>query len=251
MKRFNLLVSFIIIFILGLSIYSCEKESRIKQNSSVNGEVELRRGWGAVVADVWGLANGIATGAYYGGHLGPNGAVIGGMLGGVAGCVYGSYTYGCKTNTIQIYVDSLVPMAPANGNTINNPYDYIGVLHNQLLNKYLKSSISSSATGHENPEILNALITDVLTELDGDEFNFDPNSFDLEEFRNNFVSNFVSNENLDYERSIISILRDFNNEDIDNSTELEAFVTGKLANNLSKEELIGIAVLRYSFYYWQ
>ncbi len=47
------------------------------------------------------------------------------------------------------------------------------------------------------------------------------------------------------------MLTDFKTQDINTSSELENYISGKLANNLGKEELMGIDVLRYSFYFWQ
>lgn len=243
----------LILLIFSSVLVSCNKDS---ENIDYNSEkVEIRKCkkcWGAVAADFGGLASGVSTGAWWGGLLGPNGAVIGGMLGGVVGTVYEGYTYGSKAGLIVTYEDTQVPMAPQNDNTENNPYDYIGVLHNTLLNKYLKSysSFPSNTQMYEN--ILEEMFADALNELnDTEEFinNFD--NFDLDQFKELFIKDFLSGyNNVEANQDVLDIINEFIEEDVQNQEDLESFIRAKLTNDLSKDQLMGIAVLRYSYYYW-
>lgn len=224
-----------------VGIYSCAKDDSYTKET--NQKVELRKGgWGAVLADVGGGMGGVSTGAWWGGLAGPTGAVIGGMLGGVIGCVSASVGAGRQIGDYPTY--EIVPLAPVNDNSINNPYDHFGILHNNLLNKYLKGNKTGNA-------FYDDLYSDALIALQANSI-YDLNSFNSTTFKINFSNDFSTNYNGNFIESpyFIALSQELKQSSFADNEDFEQFIRVELLKNLTNEELFGLAILRHTYYFW-
>lgn len=238
MPVFKLLMT---LFIISSALISCNKDSGNIDSNSQN--VELRKCKNcvtALLADVGGGMSGVSTGAWWGGLLGPTGAVVGGMLGGVIGSVAGSVGAGRAAGDFPTYLN--VPLAPVNDNSTNNPFDNFGILHNQLLNKYLKSNLTGS-------NLYNDLFLDAKIYIENNS-NYSLTAFAEENFKSNFHNEFSSCYNRSFANTAYynQISQQMNS--ISNSNDLENYIREELKKNLSNEQLFGLAILRHSYYYW-
>lgn len=246
--------NYFLVFIITFTTFACQKDNGTNQNVNLEAKVELRKGWGAVAADVSGGLSGISTGAWYGSFLGPEGSIIGGMLGGVIGCVGASYAHGKELSDGDNFTLETLPIIKSVPNNnyeiqqINFDLDHISVIHNKLLLESLKLADTTP-----DDEIYNFIFEKSVVELENLGINFD--NFNLDAFKENFRTDFnklligsdISNN------PTYNIIMDGFYQNNSTDEEFEAYIEASFSNpNIANlESNFGVAVLHGTYYFWR
>ncbi len=250
MNRLVFLVATFCAAMFTLGIYSCAKDD-VKNRKNTNSKIEFRKcptcktGWAGVRSDVWGGINGAGTGAWLTG-----GNPIGIMLGGVVGTVGSSAGWW----RIISEADDIVPFpftyAPDNANSIQNPLDRFGKIHNKILSEVT----SDSTLVKDNYYYIFNRSLELLqqeTEL------FKSSSIDLVKFKMDFEPSFTrlyANDfsyNPIFEQLNNRLVLSLKNSEITTNEEFEQFISKEISMANSTEELFALAIMRHTFYFWQ